>query len=442
MTKREHMDQAKALLKENKSVEASTIFNSVIEDFNAELDGWDAFYMVKCVRTGGDIPKVDEIAGRFNDPEPLNGIYAWLLYDRHVKAFDKREIENHELGIRQLIERVQQKDFNVPDADNIPCPYTMGVFALIKAYRKPNFNGFKVEHWLSKLDAEKLSKKENAFTDGSGKERKLASPYENYMSFLSDLKLKNHEYEECITTCDEALDTISRFHYDNDLWFKRKKALSMINLDQEEGFELLLNLTKGKKGDKWFIYSEIAQIYFDNNELEKCLDYCKKAIQAFGDEAFKINLLILTARCLFKLENMQDAELLAHYICGISLVHDLKEKQEFQRILTYFKIETSKIREPKKYLSEYRQKVLNRFGNKPKSKPIVKGQNLKGFVKKIHGNQKSGHIKSGQDFYFFGMRAVKSKNINEGDKVTFNLMDAKDRDGNPEQHATNITVIT
>jgi tetratricopeptide (TPR) repeat protein len=456
MSKRDSIDKAKALLKEKSVKEASILFNEVLETYPDDINGWDTFFIIQCQRAGGNIKNLDEWVEKQKDFDKVQNIYSWLLYDIHIKNFQSSNITQHEKGIKKLLEYSNQKDFSVEGVDDIPCPYTLGVFKLIKNYRKPNLNITKVAEWIEELEPAKLSRKENVFTDQTGKERRLASPYEDYYAILSSLRIKEERFNECIELCDYALENIKRFHYDNDIWFKRRKALSLIKIDrEEEGFELLISLSKDRKGDKWFLYHEIAEVYFENEDYSHALEYCKKGIKAFGDEAFKINLLILTARTLFKLERLDDAAILANYMVGISVVYDLKEKADLSRITSYFKIDKSTIEIPKKYLANYRRKVdeifkidRNIINKKKKFTPrksikIKDGDEVKGWISAVHGNGKSGHVKVGNDAYFFSMKEVKAdkQKLDRGINVMLGFKDAMDRDGNPDKHAVILNVI-
>lgn len=457
MSKRDSIDTAKALTKEGKAQEASKIFNEVLENYPVEINGWDVFFLIQCQRAGGNINNLDEWVEKQKDFDKVQNIYSWYLYDLHVKKFEAKNIHEHERGIRKLIEYSQQKDFSAEGMDDIPCPYTMGILKLIKGYRKPNLNIGKVAEWIDKIDPSKLLRKGNVFTDATGKERKIASPYEDYYAILSSLRIKEENYQECIDLCDIGLTTIKRFHYDNDIWFKRRKALSLIKLgNEDEGFELLLSLSKDRKGDKWFLYHEIAEVYFENEDYEHSLEYCIKGIKSFGDEAFKINLLILTARTLFRLKKMDKAAVVANYMVGMSMVHELNEKNQLIKIVDYFKIDKSSIDEPKKYLSEYRGKVdeifqIDRRAGKKKKKnfgnrklaEIKPGEEVQGRIDAVHGNGMSGHVKLGRDSYFFSMRDVQADKdkIQPGVNVMLGFKEAKDRDGKPTRHAVILNVI-
>lgn len=464
MNKRDSIDSAKTLLKEDKAHEASKIFNEVQESFPNEIDHWDVFYMLKCDNSdkGENSDKVNNLstlAESFIEDQYVKNLYIWYLYYKYGKKITPNTVNKIENNAKRLLEIGIQKDYiNCTDEERkYPCPYTLIVTKLIKAYKKPNFNLNKVQYYLTFLDAEKLSRQTVSITDDKGKDRELASDFEDYYATISQLKLKEGKHQECIDLCDIGLTTIKRFHYDNDIWFKRRKALSLIKLgNEDEGFKLLLSLSKDRKGDKWFLYHEIAEVYFENEDYEHSLEYCIKGIKSFGDEVFKINLLILTARTLFRLKKMDEAAVVANYIVVMSMVHELNEKDQLIKIVDYFKIDKSSIGEPKKYLSEYRGKVdeifqIDRRAGKKKKKnfgnrkplEIKPGEEVQGRIDAVHGNGMSGHVKVGRDSCFFSMRDVQADKdkIQPGVNVILGFKEAKDRDGKPTRHAVILNII-
>jgi tetratricopeptide (TPR) repeat protein len=438
--KREIIDLAKQLLVENKIKEAAEEFQKAKAEYLEELDYWDVFFMLKCAKNGGSIAGLEELADKFINQGNVNTMYAWLLFKNHVSGFDKNRLHQHETAIEKITQLVPQKDFNQPDVDSIPCPYTLGVLKLVKAYRKPNLNPDKVEYWLGKLDPIKLSQEENVFEDASGKERHLASPLEDYYSFLADVHLKRDHFDECIAICNDALNNIKRFHYDNKIWFNRKKALALIGKgEDEEGIKLLIDLSKDRKGEKWFIFHEIAAEYFKREDFEHALKYCTKAILAQGDEAFKVNLFLDTGRTLFKLDRLKDAKNLANYLAGIALVYDKSNNKHILKMLGQFDIDLNSIEDAKKHLNQYRRKVIDQFTQEEfKDKPKEEGE-----IIKIHQSGKSGNVRSSKRVYFFSMRDAKChpKQIKEGNRVLFTHKLAQDRDGNPDKHAVIIKTL-
>ena len=68
---------------------------------------------------------------------------------------------------------------------------------------------------------------------------------------------------------------------------------------------------------------------------------------------------------------------------------------------------------------------------------------MKGWISAVHGNGKSGHVKVGNDAYFFSMNDVKTdkQKLDRGINVMLGFKDAMDRDGNPDKHAVILNVI-
>lgn len=363
MTKQELSAKLKAAVSANQFEEGKQLFQELMCQYPEAIDGWDVFYALKIQRTGVSVQDIEQLAEKFLDFGPVKNMYVLVLKDKYIDTLDQNNFRNYETWIEKITQISEQKNFNAEDADPYPCNYTKGVLKLIKLYKKPNLNVEKVSYWIAKLDPDKLSREEYKYKNEEGKDRVKASPQEDYYSILSDLKLKERKYEECIEICNYALGHFKKFNYDNDIWFKRRKALSLIELGkQDEGFEILLNLSSNRKGEKWFIFHEIAKIYLEKVEFAQALDYCIKAIALPRDEDKKINLYADTARCLFKLNRLEDARLLADFISAVTAKENLKQKSDILKIFDYFKIKPEDISDPKSAFFTTKKKVLDMFG--------------------------------------------------------------------------------
>jgi len=411
-------------------------------NFPDDWNSWDTVFLLKCLRKNATLPQnfdIENIVIDYINEEPVKNIYVWYLFDQHVKNFDKDYIRKHEKGIRKITEISEQKD-NVNSKDNLPCPYTIGIFKLLKAYKKPNLNVNKIEEWIIKLEPQKLSRNETQFTDSDGKIKKQASDYEEYYSMLTSLLQKQEKHQECINACNIALSSISNFHYDNDIWFKRRKALSLIALGEiEVGENILFQITQGHKGQKWFIYQEIAQSQYDNNEYEKALINCCQATLFAGDEDKKIKLYLLTARCYYKLQQHDKSKLLAELIGLIVQKYDLKLTDEVSKIINHYQINYPTNEVENSLREKHRQLIKIWKQDQLRDRNVYQGK-----IQKIHGNQKSGHlITDNNGRYFFGMRDVQCNkhHLTEGTTVEFFLKPCQNQQGNPEDHAVIIKII-
>ena len=424
MTKQELSAKLKTAVSSNQFDDGRQIFQELLSQYPETIEGWDVFNALKIQRAGVNIEDVEQVAEKFLDFGPVKNMYVLVLKEKYIDTLDQNNFRNHEPWIEKITQISEQKNFNAEDADPYPCNYTKGVLKLLKLYRKPNLNVEKVTYWIAKLDPAKLSREENKFKDSEGKDRVLASPQEDYYSMLSDLKLKERKFEECIEICDYALGQFTRFHYDNDIWFKRRKALSLIGLgNQDDGFEILLNLSSNRKGEKWFIFHEIAKIYLEKGEYTDSLVYCVKAIALPRDEDKKINLYADTARCLFKLNRLEDARVLADFIAAVTAKENLKQKSDILRIFEYFKIKPEDISDPKSAFFATRKKVLDMFGvgqkedfkkrglesrrsDRNNSHDRNEGKLFQGrVVKLLHDNEKGkvGFLKSENEQHYFSV---------------------------------------
>lgn len=398
-------------------------------------------FLIKCLRNNAKLPNnvnIENIICDYLTEERVRNIYVWYLFDIYVKNFDKDDIYKYEKGIKKIIELIEQKD-PLNSNNDFPCPYTIGVFKLLKAYKKPNLNINKIQEWIVKLNLEKLSRDETQFIDADGKVKKQASDYEEYYSVFTSLLQKQSKYQECIEVCDIALSSVGTFHYDNDIWFKRRKALSLIALgDIESGENILLQITKSHKGQKWFIYQEIAQAQYDADEYEEALVNCCKAALCIGDEDKKVKLFLLMARCYYKLKEQEKSKLLAELISLVIQKYELNKTDDIEKILNHFKIAYPNS-DVENNLRQIRQRLIKVW-----KQDQLRGQELlQGKIHTIHKNNKSGHLTSSNESFFFGMSDVQCNkdNLKKGVKVEFYLKEAQNQKGEKDNHAVIIRII-
>jgi tetratricopeptide (TPR) repeat protein len=441
MSKQDLTNLAKQKFEDKQFQESLELYYQAYTEFPDDWNSWDTFFLIKCLRKNAQLPNevdIDGVVSNYLTEQRVRNIYAWYLFDIYVKNFDKDNIHKHEKGIQKITELIEQKD-KVNNNDDYPCPYTIGVFTLLKAYKELNFNINKIQQWIIKLNPEKLSRKENSCTDDNGEIKKMASDYETYYSILTALLEQQKKYQECIEGCDLALSSITTFHHDNEVWFKRRKALSLIELgDLETGKSILLEIIKKHQGQKWYIYKEIAQAQFDLGEYEDALINCCKSALFRGDEDKKIKLFLLMARCYYKLEEKEKAELLAKLINLLIKKYELKKTDDVQKILNHFKISN--------YTSDFdnnfrqlHKKLIEIW----KKDQLRRQQIFKGSITKIHGNNKSGFVTCNNDSFFFGMRDVQcsKEHLKTGIKVEFYLKESQNPKGEKENHAVITRVI-
>jgi tetratricopeptide (TPR) repeat protein len=434
------LQQASTLRKSNKFEEAVELYETAYNDPQVILNNWDIWGYVHSLRKIGQLDKSIELSEKHIIEYPefpnLKNNLVWAYFDKSIKKFVSNKVSDTEHALERIF--VLQGQMEVNDEKSVPCPFCVGVFKVLKAYKKPNFNASKIRYWLDKLDPEKLSKKEQTTVSEDSKERKLASDYENYYSYLATLLYKEKKFQESIEVSEFALANIQKFHYDNNIWFKRRIALCHIELgDLSKGEEILKSLDSGK-GEKWFIENDISLIYFEQNDFEKALEYALKAAKNFGDDLMKINLYIHLARIFFKLQKPDEAKVHAELVIAIKQANDSRIDMELQKLITYFKIDISQ---------KFDLRAKKKEAEKIWDNHLFEGQEkLKGTINKILPNGKSGFIKqdNSREAYYFNFSSVKARkqDIQEGKSVKFFLKNSFDKKRNKEsKEAIEIVIL-
>lgn len=382
--KRDLEQQAKSLKDSNPS-EAIKIYHEIWKDYNAEFNGWDAFFTIQTLRkidcSNAEIDWALELADKFPE-ERVTNLLGWLVFDKLVKHANKQELINNELKILKMAQIVPQK--NLSEIKSYPCPVTMSLLNLAKNYSKP-FNKNKVQQILDLINPDFLSPKENTRNEDS--EDSYSSDFERYVSLNSKLLIKLEKFSECIKWCEIGLRKLESFHGNNDLWFKMRIALSEDKLGNHEKGEKLLNeIVSSRVGsDKWFIYKEISEIYFEQKEYSKAWTLSLEALYHGNDPKFLSGLLLLQAKILFKLNRGEEGKLFAELIAAIIKEYNWGERQIYSRLFSYYKINFENLLP----LNDLFFKV-QKFGDAERYKdfPISNGT-----IISVHKNGKIGRIK-------------------------------------------------
>lgn len=439
MSKRDLTDSAKRLIVTD-PLKARDIYVEVWNTYQREFNDWDAFFFLQSIRKSGQgLEELEKkVFETFGSNERVRGIYSWVLFDRYVRNFDETKVTNLEPGILRLTEVASQKDM-VNATDSIPCPYTIGVNRIIKAYKKPNFNIQKVGYWLDKLDETKLSRNPaKRHDDAKDIDVEMASDYESYLSTKAKFLERTGDYEKCIEVCEKAFAEISNMHHDNNIWFVRLKALSLINLDRStEGEALLESLLKDRKGQKWFIKKELAELYSEHAQYDKALIYAIDAALTGQDYELKTELFLLLARIFFRMNRMDEASAHAKLLLSITQKEERRVKVGHSNLFKHFKLDTAVVLDFSECLKHCKAVwEAEKFSGMPKEQ---------GQIELLHSNGKSGLIKSNLGpARFFSIREILNKRKSDetlvGCKVEYFLKDAIDKRGSKDFHAVSIRI--
>ncbi|MFC7772475.1 S1 RNA-binding domain-containing protein [Flavobacterium sp. GCM10027622] len=379
------LEQQARMLKDSNPLEAVKIYHEIWKDYNDEFNGWDALFTIQTLRkiecSNTDIDWAFELGEKFPE-EKVTNVLGWLVFDKLVKHTNKQELISNEAKILKMAQIVPQK--NLREDESYPCPVTISLFKLAKNYSK-SFNKNKVEQILELINPDFLSLKEG--TNNEDSEDSYSSDFEKFISLNTKLLLKLEKFNECINWCEIGLNKIESFHGNNDTWLKMRIALSEDKLgNHEKGEDLLQEILKSKAGsDKWFLYRDISEIYFEQKEYNKAWKLAVEATYYGNEPHFLIGLFLLQAKILFKLNRVNDGKLLAELIAAIITENKWGEKREYIRLFDFYKINIQEVDSVANLFSKAQTFWNNeRYGNIPISN---------GRIILVHKNGKMGRIK-------------------------------------------------
>lgn len=385
-TKRDFEAKAKALISSN-PIEAVRLYKELSEIYTDQFNDWDAFYTIKAMRacTSPNLTWANELAEKFRN-ERVGNLYGWLIFDKCVKDKNRNDLLANENLIAGLTTLAPQK--NSKEENAFPCPTTISIFKLCDAHAENLFNARKINELLGGLDFKLLSNKSKTIETQERGDVELSSDLEKYFALKTKALLKLGEFEGCKEYCTTGLTLLEKFHYNNELWFKMRIALSEDKLGNHETSEnLFKELLASKAGnDKWFLYRDIAEVYFEQGDFAKAWKYSVDAAFHGNEPHFLIGLYLLQARILFKLERPEEGKLLAELISAILKEQEWNDKAEYIKLFEYYKIDRPSLPAINEIIKEARKFwTSERYGTK---------QKLKGTIISIHRNGKIGRIKA------------------------------------------------
>lgn len=361
--------------------------------------------------------------------EMVLNAYGWAIYD-----ICKIEVANENYNKEKLLSLIQypihllslkKSDYSYSIISNI-------LRLILKVEKnKLNKNWNFINNFCNFFNPEILSL-ECGTMEIRGKLTEFASDKENWYATKSKALFELNNFQECYEISKLALEYIDNFHYNNDLWFARRIALSKKELGNiDEAIEELEKIYRKKR--EWFIKKELAELYFESNNIEKSFKYAIEAIckNGFSKLEFKIGLILLLAN-IFKSYNKKEFTVFAnkHFLLLkiIREEHGWKIPEELQNELNQINMENMNLSTIKNDLIEYWKSFeVKTTNNSPKNRENI----LQGYIKRILNDNeqgKNGFIASEQnDYYFLLPRHINFIDSIEGDtKVEFEVMKLDD----------------
>ena len=283
--------QATELRKNHQYQQALPLYEDLWTNHRAECDEWDGWGYAYCLRKLNRAREALAVCKAVYKLKPEfsynNSEYAWCLYELEVKK-EAEQIKTNEgpffKAASLIIKLVPQDKFSAR------AKAVLAVVDYLKS--KNNVPANDIIDWLKQLDPATLSTEPFAFNDAEGKRRELASDQERWYANMTQALEQASQWQDCVAVCNRALDTIKTFHYDNNIWIRRRRAIAMAHLGQrDEALAELEALLKTKK--EWFIQHEIARLLFEAGRADEALSYAIAAALNAGDADKKLELFVL-----------------------------------------------------------------------------------------------------------------------------------------------------
>ena len=357
-------------------------------------DKWLISNIITCIRKTKNSKFINNFLQEFNilideqtDEVVLNA-YSWNLYDNI-----KNNIYNI-YNIYQLLQIVQHpiyllssknSDFSYSIISNI---FRLGI-KLAKEHQNQDFEF--TNNFCNLFDKSILTLACYSF-EVRGKNTEQASDKEKWYSEKSKALFELNMFQECFEISHEALENIDNFHNNNDLWFARRIALSKKQLGNIN--EAISDLEKiYTKKREWFIQKEIADLYFENNDIESAFKNAIQAINTKGKIEFKIGLIFLIGKILKQKNKLEIAY--KHFL----VIKKIREKNEW-KIPDELAVELNSI---DMNIDVAIKTLINELKSYWQTF-IPQKEFLQGTIKKIlHDNEKgkNGFLTSNQKDYYF-----------------------------------------
>ena len=327
--------QANALMAEKNYADALPLYRSLWEGFHDKCNEWDGWRYAFCLKQLKNFTLALDICRQTyklnRDFEPVKGLYAWCIY--YTEITKHVEDESNFIRAAEAITGLAKQDDKYS-------AYQITVFKVLEYLtNKLPYQPDKILEWTVKLNSQLLDDNVFIFNDKEGKERETASKKEQYYMMHSRALLEKGEFNECIRICEEGLRTFDKLHYDNNVWFRWRIALSYEGLGEfEKSLNLQLELLKTK--NEWFIQKEIAEQYYQLGDYEKSLQYALDSALNSGDTNKKINTYIVLAKSLNHFGKHEEACLHENLIASIKNGEQNKDAEnELRRIWNSLKFD-------------------------------------------------------------------------------------------------------
>lgn len=384
-----------------------------------EWNTWDYAYSLKELQQYEEALDICRLAyPRFSESRFISNLYAQcIFYTQFRTSQDKKDINI----LRKALDGMYK----------LSPPYEPYSFTSIASFRyckelmKLNpIPWGEIESVLLRMEPELLNKDTFKIKQPNGRTTELASQYEEWYSMMIRVKAGRSDVQELLKIIEEAKSKNIKWHYNNDIWIKRKEAFAYHQLGQSEKAEqLLLEILRFKKD--WFLYSDLGDVQTDPKQ--KLKSWSKAALQR-GKLEMKINLFGKIAN-LIEIDSSLKAIYQSHLILmlRIYLENGWNIPAKLEEKLNHHAVDISAVNNAKEAYARLKTYWQENVGEEKHKK--------KGGIAYLHNNGKSGIIKGDDGIdYFFSLRNYRGdvKDLQVGHRFSFSYKKSFDRKKNKD----------
>lgn len=321
---KDQLSEAFQLRKSHNFQQAVDIYQPLWQQDQKLFDDWHgwsyAFSLSRLNRHAEALEICRTLYPRYPQSEILNSLYSKSIYYTQFAGKETPPLA----VIRKAVEGMLR--LSPPHSAYSFTP--RAIFKLVKAlFAQQNCDWQEVEAWLSKMDPDLLDDRPFKMVRPDGKETELASPKEEWYSYMIRAKGGLEQPHELLNMIETARKQGIRWHYNNDIWFDRKKAFALNQLGRRKEAEEILRKILQKKTD-WFLIVDLASVVESNDER---LQLLSTAALAPADPVMKINLYH-TIFNLLKDADEHKTEATLH-LCLIAAIREENQWPALQPIL-------------------------------------------------------------------------------------------------------------
>lgn len=412
---------AKQLRKNGKNEEAISIYNELWKNRETSWDLWLGWEYAESLKKVGQVDEAISICKTtyFKDKtfKYNKDLLCWCLFEKYIKPYNSNILSEFHKFI-EISNFITQNTVQ----DGKKTAYEATIFKVLKILQEQNnVRQGNLLKWVNKLDHTQLSQDVIEFNFGDGLSKEGASRKEQYFKIKSKALQKTNQYEECIECCNIAFKEISKFHYDNQIWFevRMQYSICMSNCDDSSANAAAKRINELAIQKKhWSIYASAFECFCHTQNYEQAIICASKAMLSNDPIDKKVGLLFQVGILFESLSEIDKAKEYYYFVYIIRKEKEWQIPQDLQDKISYYNLQDTDYS-----IDKLKRDLRVQWISNVKAD----GEMFQGIISNIvMPRRKSGFIKTGEQSYFFNTSSIVNgyPKLKVGAKVTYNLIDA------------------